>query len=235
VPDKTKSRRKPRAGEKAAPVLKDKFAMQDRPAMDDKSATDDKSAAVERTAAVERAAIVERAASNEPSAIVERAAVVERIIAGLIDGLPLRALCREERMPPFGIVQGWIEADPALAARVARARDQGFDAIAEDALLLADRPAETSVEVQQRRLAVETRLKLLAKWCPKRFGDKADPELAAPLDSIVIHLTEERRRELMERRRKALGERSGDRSEEAETSNGEEKTSNTQHPTSNIQ
>jgi hypothetical protein len=83
-----------------------------------------------------------------------------------------------------------LAADEALAGRFARAREEGFDAIAEEALEIADdgtndwktREKESGEtyealnheHVQRSKLRVETRLKLLAKWDPKRYGEKID-------------------------------------------------------------
>lgn len=104
--------------------------------------------------------------------------VEKRIIEGLCDGTPLRELCRQEGMPNWRTVYLWQETDPDFAARVARARDTGTDAIAEQALDLIDaEPARVDGRVdpghvQWKRAQVDTRLKLLACWNPKKYGSK---------------------------------------------------------------
>jgi hypothetical protein len=76
--------------------------------------------------------------------------------------------------------------DPELSASIARARDIGYDAIAEECLLIADTPqfgqkqvmtdegTATTIEdmLGHRKLQIETRLKLLAKFHPTKYGDK---------------------------------------------------------------
>lgn len=64
----------------------------------------------------------------------------------------------------------WADANPTFAAALARAREVGCDAIADDVLDIADNgnPDDTN----RARLRAETRLKLLAKWNPKKYGDK---------------------------------------------------------------
>lgn len=108
----------------------------------------------------------------------------------IAEGEPLRQICRDETMPAWQTVYGWIEAQPEFAERFARARVAGFDAIAEQALRIADTPQigqiiETSPDgtkvksedmLGHRKLQVETRLKLLAKWDPKRYGEKQEIE-----------------------------------------------------------
>lgn len=118
--------------------------------------------------------------------------VIERIMEGLSNGTPLRELCRQDGMPAWRTVYDWLEADKALAARFAHARDLGFDAIAEEALEIADdgtndwmarRRQDGTVEdvvnaehIARSKLRIETRLKLLAKWSPKKYGDKQQLE-----------------------------------------------------------
>lgn len=113
----------------------------------------------------------------------ERERIVERVIAGLSEGTPLTVLCRKEGMPCDRTIRNWADENPGLASDIARAREAGFDAIAIECLEIADHAREdvyedsdgnerTNTEVIQRsRLRVETRLKLLAKWDPKRYGD----------------------------------------------------------------
>lgn len=123
----------------------------------------------------------------------------EAIIDWIAQGKPLRAFCRRRGSPAWRTVYDWLEANADFAARFARARDMGADAIAEEALAIADTPLEGvrreeggkdgSKRVYEdmlghRKLQVETRLKLLAKWNPKKYGEKlavgGDPD-APPL------------------------------------------------------
>ncbi len=108
---------------------------------------------------------------------------------GLAEGVPLRQLCRIHGVGKSAIYE-WLKDDEELAGRIARARELGFDAIAEEALEIADdgtndwikrerqdgstEDALNTEHVQRSKLRVETRLKLLAKWDPKRFGDRVD-------------------------------------------------------------
>lgn len=97
-------------------------------------------------------------------------------------------------MPSVRTINDWISGKggvPAeevleLSAKVARAREEGYDAIAHDCLNIADdngkdiRITDKGAQVtdhdviQRAKLRVETRLKLLACWDPKRYGNKID-------------------------------------------------------------
>jgi len=112
----------------------------------------------------------------------------------LSEGIPLRQICRDnEGFPAWRTVYDWMARDDALgsdgvglSASIARARDIGYDALAEECLLIADTPqfgqkqvmsdegSTTTVEdmLGHRKLQIETRLKLLAKFHPTKYGDR---------------------------------------------------------------
>lgn len=108
-----------------------------------------------------------------------------------------------EGMPPWRNIYFWMSRDSDLSAHIARAREVGYDNIAEECLDIADnssndfmdrevKTAQGKIEVtrvadaehiQRSKLRIETRLKLLAKWKPEKYGDKTiiagDPNGAA--------------------------------------------------------
>lgn len=108
----------------------------------------------------------------------------QEICARLAKGEPLAWICRDDHLPAVRTVSDWCAANSDFAADFARARDDGFDAIATDCLNIADdnrndvRFVENDIEisnqdnVQRAKLRIDTRLKLLAKWDVKRYGDK---------------------------------------------------------------
>lgn len=112
----------------------------------------------------------------------------DQIIAWISDGKTLRDYCRQEGAPGFNTVYDWLEKDKEFAVRFARARDTGHDVIAEECLSIADDSSEdieftqngprpNSEFIQRSKLRIETRLKLLSKWNPKKYGDKISTEL----------------------------------------------------------
>lgn len=126
----------------------------------------------------------------------------DEIVELLSEGIPLAEICRRDGMPGLRTVYDWEEAHPEFSARIARARVAGYDMIAVEALRIADTQEEgerrkqgkdgieitTEDMLGHRKLRVETRLKLLAKWDPKRYGDKIEHSgtvhLASALDAI---------------------------------------------------
>lgn len=97
------------------------------------------------------------------------AAICERLSVGE----PLAQICRDNGMPDASTVWDWQQNDEAVSQTIARARILGFDAIAVDALEIADTKTD---DPQCRKVRIETRLKLLAKWDPKRYGDRVEHE-----------------------------------------------------------
>jgi hypothetical protein len=113
----------------------------------------------------------------------------KRICDRLSKGEPLAQICRDAGMPAVRTVSLWKESHPDFGANFARAREEGYDAIAAGCLEIADDAKNDWMEtfaidddasayklngehIQRSKLRIETRLKLLAKWDPKRYGDK---------------------------------------------------------------
>ncbi|QDZ07467.1 hypothetical protein FPZ24_08215 [Sphingomonas panacisoli] len=129
----------------------------------------------------------------------ERAAIIPVVLKGLSAGTPLTVICAGEGMPCDDTVRRWADDDAELARDIARAREAGWDAIALEAKQIIDAEPERvittsgedrtesridSAAVQWAKNRVELRLKLLAKWDPKRYGDRqligSDPENPLP-------------------------------------------------------
>jgi hypothetical protein len=95
----------------------------------------------------------------------------EAIICGINQGTPLTQLCKA-----LGIdrstVYVWRKDEEEFDRHFARAREIGHDAIADSCLDIVDDP---SLEPADKRVRVETRLKLLAKW-DKRYAEKQEIE-----------------------------------------------------------
>ena len=93
--------------------------------------------------------------------------------------------------PSYGAVYDWIEKDAVFASRFAHARIIGEEVIAQECLEIADNGANDWMEtkfgpqvnqeaINRSRLRVDTRLKLLAKWNPKKYGEASRVALTDP-------------------------------------------------------
>ena len=114
----------------------------------------------------------------------------EKIITGLCiwlsEGKTLRSFCREDGTPAYTNIYQWMNDSEAFASRIAHARSIGYDSIAEECFEIADntkmgtkvKESEDGIEVTKedmlghRKLQIHTRMQLLSKWNPKKYGDK---------------------------------------------------------------
>ena len=113
---------------------------------------------------------------------------IESLVEWLSCGRTMSSWCRLEGNPSVRLVCEWQADDKVFGARVARAREIGFCVMAEQTLQIADdgsndefvtddgRVMTNQDVVARSRLRVDTRLKLLACWDPRRYGNKAQIE-----------------------------------------------------------
>lgn len=141
--------------------------------------------------------------------------IADRICEWIAEGKSLREFCRQEGMPCFKTVYIWRKENEEFRMNYSIARQVGFDMIAEEALAIADTPVEGERRevggkhgdrsvyedmLGHRKLQVETRLKLLAKWSPDKYGDmvKLAGADGGPLETVnrnvnlVARITPER-------------------------------------------
>ena len=131
-----------------------------------------------------------RQSTKTPEACAE---IVDR----LSDGEPLAKICRDAHMPRVSTAYAWMQEDADFAGEVARARDIGYDVIAMDTMHIADddardwetvRDGDGNVvgvrvdgeHVTRSKLRIETRLKLLSCWDPRRYGNRQQLEHTGP-------------------------------------------------------
>ena len=115
--------------------------------------------------------------------------IAQQMCEMLADGIPLREICRQEGFPEWRTVYDWMYRDDALgeggtglSAAIARAREVGQEAIAEQIWLDMQQEPERILSegggrvdsgyVQLMKARADIGLKLLAKWNPKRYGDR---------------------------------------------------------------
>jgi len=109
--------------------------------------------------------------------------IKDELVQWISNGKTLREFCRQDGMPNFSVMYDWEAEDKDFAQRIAHARDKGHDVIAEECAALSDtEPLAVFDEagnkrydpgsIAWRKMQIETRLKLLAKWNPRKYGDK---------------------------------------------------------------
>lgn len=118
--------------------------------------------------------------------------IAVKICERLAHGESLRAICRDDGMPPESTVRMWVVDDvQGFAAQYTRARDVGLEVMAEDLIEISDDGRNDWIEkndpdnpgydmngehIQRSRLRVDTRKWILSKLAPKRYGDRTKVE-----------------------------------------------------------
>lgn len=135
----------------------------------------------------QEAAPAEKKKRGKPSKYTPE--IARQMCEMLAEGIPLREICRQEGFPEWRTVYDWMYRDDAageagvgLSAAIAKAREVGQEAIAEQIWLDMNTPPERILSeggnrvdsgfVQWQKARAEIGLKLLAKWNPKRYGDR---------------------------------------------------------------
>ena len=128
--------------------------------------------------------------------------IMDALIDHVSEGNTIRAFCRQKGMPSYGTIYNWRLKDEKFAERLARAREIGFDAIAEEILEIIDTEPEFAEQwsetggskkrdaafAQWKKNQGEMRLKLLAVWSPQKFGAHIGdaPRDAQPITINVV-------------------------------------------------
>ena len=120
--------------------------------------------------------------ANRARTLANRDQIITEICKGLSTGEPLASLCRSPDMPSREAIYQWVKEDPALLDRLNAAKDDGADCLAQGCLAIVD---DLKEDPASRRIRVETRMKLLSKWFPKRYGDRVEVEQSGTVNMVV--------------------------------------------------
>lgn len=121
----------------------------------------------------------------------------------LAEGMSLREVCRQKGMPSHGTVLNWRMAHDDFADQYARAREIGYEIMADEILEIADDGRNDWMErqlgedgptffapnhehISRSRLRSDTRKWLLSKCLPKVYGDKVDHKVSGDPDNPIV-------------------------------------------------
>lgn len=110
----------------------------------------------------------------------DRAKISQLVLDGMRSGLSAFKACKAAGVNQ-STFNDWLNADAALAADYARAREDLLEMMASDLLDIADRPVGStesggtdSGAVADKKVQIDTRKWLLSKLAPKKYGDKIE-------------------------------------------------------------
>lgn len=105
--------------------------------------------------------------TGRPSTYTEE--MGNRICDKLTEGISLRKLCASDKYPAASTVFVWLDRNPSFAERYTRAREAATEDMLEEIFEIADNPA---LDVQDKRVRIDTRKWAMGKLKPKRYGEK---------------------------------------------------------------
>lgn len=103
-------------------------------------------------------------------------ALAEEICRRLAMGVPLAKICLDDDMPAYSTVRKWEGENPAFSALSARAKVDGTHYMADECLDIADGQGDPA----DKRIRIDTRLRLIGKWNRKVYGDASTLKHTGP-------------------------------------------------------
>jgi hypothetical protein len=99
--------------------------------------------------------------------------LAEEICERLSMGQTLSSICNLEGMPNYSTVWRWECSNEDFRNKSHISRKIGTHAIADDCIRIADDPM---LDAQEKRVRIDTRIRLLGKWNARQYGDKIEIE-----------------------------------------------------------
>lgn len=99
------------------------------------------------------------------------------ICARISEGEPLVSICRDETMPSYTTVMGWLNRNvDGFAESYVRAREAQADADADAITDIGRRAITGEIEPSAARVAIEAYKWSASRRAPKKYGDKITQE-----------------------------------------------------------
>jgi hypothetical protein len=92
-------------------------------------------------------------------------------ISWMASGKSLLSFSRLSTTPNYETLRRWRLDDPEFDAAIPRARMDGTDVLAEECLQIAD---DNKLEPADKRIRIDTRLRLIGKWNARQYGNKVE-------------------------------------------------------------
>ena len=107
----------------------------------------------------------------------------DAILERLALGRSLLSICKDDDMPSHATVLRWRKKYPDLDEAIPRAREEGTHTLADECLQIAD---NKDLDPADRRVRIDTRLRLIGKWNARHYGDKQQVEHTGGVNITVV-------------------------------------------------
>ena len=110
--------------------------------------------------------------------------IADEIAERLSSGQTMRSICSLDHMPCVSTLYRWEKENDDFRELSTRTREIGTHCLADQCLEIADNP---SLDPQDKRVRIDTRLRLIGKWNAKGYGDRIQQDLAVSVkDPLTI-------------------------------------------------
>jgi hypothetical protein len=133
---------------------------------------------------------------GRPSSYTKETA--EEICWRLAQGQTMKSICSLNHMPDITTVYEWETKNGEFSQLSARAREAGTHSLADECIEIADDPL---LDPADKRVRIDTRIRLIGKWNAKRYGDKIEHKIDQnfiPLDELERRMAESLNRQKAE-------------------------------------
>lgn len=121
--------------------------------------------------------------------------LVEEIVTLLSEGNTMKSICALPHMPDITTIFKWERENGEFSQLSARAREAGTHVIADQCIEIADDPI---LDPADKRVRIDTRMRLIGKWNAKKYGDKIEHTVQQefiPLDELRRRIAESEARQ----------------------------------------
>lgn len=122
--------------------------------------------------------------------------LADRVLREFSRGKSMRTIEKMQGMPSISTMFEWMRKYPDFSQRYARAKEEAADLFVEELLELTDMAdVDNAIDIQKRKLQVDTRKWIASKLKPKRYGEKLDLAITQATE-VLIYKPEQRKNDL---------------------------------------
>ena len=112
--------------------------------------------------------------------------IANAICERLMRGETMLSISEDSTMPGLSTMCRWLVENPEFRELRTNARESGTDVLADECIRIADDP---NISPNDKKVRIDTRLRLIGKWNAKRYGDRIAHEVVPenkfiPLDEL---------------------------------------------------
>jgi hypothetical protein len=119
--------------------------------------------------------------------------IANAICERLMRGETMLSISEDSTMPGLSTLCRWLVENPEFRELTKGAKESGTDVLADQCIRIADDP---TISPQDKRVRIDTRLRLIGKWNAKKYGDRIAHDIQTETRFIPLDELEEKVRKI---------------------------------------